>query len=311
MKVFLGSTYTDLADYRAAVIDALRRLAVRIDAMELWLAQPGDPLTVCLERVAEADVYLCIVAHRYGSSTDDGRSFTEREYEQAIELGKDCLVFMLDETVPVLPSFVSVGEDAERLARFKHRLAESHVYAAFESPTDLAGKALRSVQDLFVQRGVAGADTLDFDSLWQEVGQAWLGVDPADMRLEFDPADSPEDLLAKLNECLDGIDDFRAHVSMSTDGLQQDLRKVVERVGGDTDLLEAIPYYENPFVNRDWAMITMFPNRTARARILIGQLLVHALHQRIQREGLTPELDDQLQAAKEALKEAVQSIAID
>ena len=56
MKVFVGSTYTDLVDYRAAVIDALERLAVRIEAMELWLAQPGTPLSVCLDRVGEADV---------------------------------------------------------------------------------------------------------------------------------------------------------------------------------------------------------------------------------------------------------------
>jgi hypothetical protein len=310
MRVFLGSTYADLVEHRAAVIDGLQRLAVRVEAMELWVSDPKEPLSVCLERVADADVYLCIVAHRYGTITETGVSFTEHEYNYARELGKDCLVFFIADDVPVLPAHISTGEDARHLSDFKRRLGEAHVYSTFDSPRDLVGKVLRSVRQLMINQGVPGAENLDFEDLWREVGQAWLGVDPPDMRLDFDPTDTPTDLLDKLEAVLTGIDDFHAHIETSTQSLPTDFRNMVA-LNGDLECLETIPYYENPFENRDWEMITFFPNRTARGRILVEQLRIHALRDRILREGLTEDLHDQLEMARKALMGAVQAIAID
>ncbi len=84
MRVFISSTYSDLMDYRGAVINALQLAGLNFEAMEFFTSDPRPPLKVVLERLADCDTYVGILGARYGESPPGRkRSYTELEYRFA------------------------------------------------------------------------------------------------------------------------------------------------------------------------------------------------------------------------------------
>ena len=65
--VFVCSTFDDLEQEREAVLDAVRRVQSRHNAMEFFGARPGRPIDVCLEEVRKSDLLVVIVGLKYGS----------------------------------------------------------------------------------------------------------------------------------------------------------------------------------------------------------------------------------------------------
>lgn len=305
MRVFLGSTFADLQVHRLRTIDALRALSVHVDAMELWLAKPEDPLTVCLDLVRKCDIYLCVVAHRYGSQTAGGKSFTQMEYELAMACGKACLVFLMGDEHAVIPRFVDKGETAAKLDSFRGILRAHHLTTTFGDAEDLAHRVVESVRRLMQDCGVKGAAGVDLSTFWHDLSRQWAGLDPAELRVEFEPNADPLDLLEKLGEELGGIEKFHKVVTDSYSRLESDLRDTIERIGCDPTALDEVPYYENRFVGRDWEWITFFPNRLRRCEVLLAQVRVQWLENLSATNQWSPRHDPMLAAAKRALENAL------
>ena len=103
MKVFLSSTFKDLEPYRAAVIKALRRVdGVEVRCMEDFGARVGTPKEYCLREAHACDLYVGLIGVLYGFIPEgDAVSLTEQEYREAKEAGKDQLLFVAPETLPV------------------------------------------------------------------------------------------------------------------------------------------------------------------------------------------------------------------
>jgi len=140
LTVFICSTFADLTEEREAVLDAVRKLQLQHDSMEFFGARPGLPIETCLAEVRRSHILVVIVGHRYGSLVSDlGISFSEAEYEEGFRLGKPCLVYMLDENVPVLLKHVERDQERMRkLERWKSLLQERHTVATFKDGHDLA-----------------------------------------------------------------------------------------------------------------------------------------------------------------------------
>jgi DNA-binding Lrp family transcriptional regulator len=140
LTVFICSTFADLVDEREAVLDAVRKLQLQHDSMEFFGARPGLPIETCLAEVRRSHILVVIVGHRYGSLVPDlGISFSEAEYEEGFRLGKPCLVYMLDENVPVLLKHIERDQEKIRkLDRWKSLLQKRHTVATFQDGHDLA-----------------------------------------------------------------------------------------------------------------------------------------------------------------------------
>src|ERR1035437_3358519 len=96
--VFISSTYIDLKEERKKVWDCLEKFDVVVKGMEQFGAQKSDPLTTCLTEVEQSDIYVGIIGMRYGSEDIKcGKSFSQLEYEKAIELNKEILIYLIDE----------------------------------------------------------------------------------------------------------------------------------------------------------------------------------------------------------------------
>jgi putative nucleotidyltransferase with HDIG domain len=139
-RVFLCSTFTDLADERKNVLDAIRRLQLQHDSMEFFGARAKLPIKTCLEEVGKSDVLVVVVGHRYGNLVPRrGVSFSEAEYREGHRLEKPCLVYFRDDNVPVLPKNVERdSEKATRLEKWKEKLSKRHTICTFKDQADLA-----------------------------------------------------------------------------------------------------------------------------------------------------------------------------
>jgi len=84
-QVFVSSTYKDLVEERKEVIQALLELDCIPVGMELFPAADDDQWTLIKNLIDDCDYYILIVGGRYGSLNKDGISYTQMEYEYALE----------------------------------------------------------------------------------------------------------------------------------------------------------------------------------------------------------------------------------
>jgi hypothetical protein len=154
--IYVSSTCEDLAAYRDAVRLVLERLGHSIVSMEQYVAADERPLDRCLADVSGCDVYVGIIAWRYGYIPDHGnperKSITELEYDRAGRTRRPRLVFLLDPSVPWparhFDSQTADGGSGELIRRFREQLSGEILVSFFSSPEDLAAKVSVAVQRL-------------------------------------------------------------------------------------------------------------------------------------------------------------------
>ena len=81
----------------------------------------------------------------------------------------------------------------------------------------------------------------------------------------------------------------------------------MSRLGCDVGRLEEMHYSENPFINRDWEWIFLFPNRLTKLDVLVTQLEVKVLEQMLRFADAPSDAPSRLETAKSRLKELVRS----
>jgi len=153
-SVYISSTFTDLEEHRAAAYRALRQLRYDSVAMEDYVATDARPVDKCLDDVAASDIYICIVAWRYGYVPPDDNpnrlSVTEMEYRAAKSAGVPRLVFLLSESAPwpVAQTDMKTGENesGKRIEGFRAELKRGLLISEFDTPDRLAAAVAVAAQ---------------------------------------------------------------------------------------------------------------------------------------------------------------------
>jgi hypothetical protein len=101
--------------------------------MEEFSPQRPPPIEVCHAEVESSDLFVLLLAHRYGARPPgEQRSYTELEYEWATaRAGVPLLVFVVDPAHPWPPPDIDQGADASALSRFVARVKQHHVVREF------------------------------------------------------------------------------------------------------------------------------------------------------------------------------------
>jgi len=153
----ISATARDLEEQRLAAQDA----CIAQDIFPVWMkylpARDANGFQVSMEMVDQADIYIGVYAWRYGwvPEFDNPKqiSITEMEFDRALarkasgEL-KAILIFIMDESVPVLPTKMEINEVAQRkLTEFKQRASAQRIAVTFKSEDDLRGKIIHALAD--------------------------------------------------------------------------------------------------------------------------------------------------------------------
>lgn len=98
-QVFLSSTYSDLVDERESIIKAILEMYHIPIGMEMFSAEDEDQWEIIRRTIEVSDYYILVLGLRYGSKTSEGISFTQKEYEYALERNIPILAFVMKDTV--------------------------------------------------------------------------------------------------------------------------------------------------------------------------------------------------------------------
>jgi hypothetical protein len=160
--VMISSTFLDLVEHRKALIDALNRQDLHPIGMEHKSAKArGTVIDSSLEMVREAAAYICVIGRKYGQTPKDpsdnphGLSLTELEFNEATNLKRPTLLFIMDESHPVIEDDIELnGAKRKKLKAFRERAKQSpdspanRVYATFNCLGDFKTKAAHAIADL-------------------------------------------------------------------------------------------------------------------------------------------------------------------
>lgn len=127
-QVFVSSTFADLQDERKKVIQTLLKLDCIPTGMELFPATDEDQFEFIKRIIDDCDYYLLIIGGRYGSVTSEGISYTELEYEYALERGLK-VIALLHEKPEQIPNGKSEQnpELRIRLESFRDKVANGRL----------------------------------------------------------------------------------------------------------------------------------------------------------------------------------------
>jgi len=152
--VFVCSTFDDLEQEREAVLDAIRRVQQRHNAMEFFGARDEQPIETCLDEVRESDLLVVIVGLKYGSLPPGMEiSYSQAEYEEGARLKKRCLVYVRDDNVPILPKYVERDPDKLRLLEaWRQKLNARHTVGKFADWPKLAVQVAADLGQVLLER---------------------------------------------------------------------------------------------------------------------------------------------------------------
>jgi hypothetical protein len=159
-KIYISATYGDLKECRRAVYDILRKVRHDVIAMEDYVATDQRPLNKCLDDVAACDVYVGLLAWRYGyipvGDNPEKLSITQLEYRKAGEVTIPRLMFLLhkDAAWPDDQKDALTGENCggTKIAEFRGEIEEAALVGYFKKPDDLAALVLAAVYQELTKR---------------------------------------------------------------------------------------------------------------------------------------------------------------
>ncbi|MBU1319442.1 MAG: DUF4062 domain-containing protein [candidate division Zixibacteria bacterium] len=143
-QVFVSSTYEDLKVERQKVIQSLLEIDCIPVGMEFFPAADDAAWEVIRKVIEESDYYVVIVGGRYGSLTSRGISYTQREYEYAVERGVPVAAFLHAEPDSI-PSGKTemLPEGREKLEEFRG-LCRKRMCKSWKTDDELAAAVVKS-----------------------------------------------------------------------------------------------------------------------------------------------------------------------
>ncbi len=174
-QVFVSSTYADLKQERQKVIQALMELDCIPAGMELFPAADEEQFEFIKRVIDDCDYYLLIIGGRYGSTTPQGISYTEQEYDYA--LAREMKVIALLHENPDEIPFGKSEQDPDlrsRLAAFRDRVSADRLVRFWRSAEDLPGIVALSLSKtikMFPAVGWVRADRVANEDLLSEMNE--------------------------------------------------------------------------------------------------------------------------------------------
>jgi uncharacterized protein DUF4062 len=139
-QVFVSSTYADLKEERRKVIQTVIEMDCIPAGMELFPAADEEQFQFIKRVIDDCDYYLLIIGGRYGTTTAEGISYTEKEYDYAVSRGLK-VIALIHENPDGIPFGKSEKDPVlrERLQRFRDKASTNRLVKFWKSAEELPG----------------------------------------------------------------------------------------------------------------------------------------------------------------------------
>ena len=281
-QVFVSSTYADLREERQRVIQTVIQMDCIPAGMELFPAVDEEQFQFIKRVIDDCDYYLLIVGGRYGSTTAEGISYTEKEFDYAISRGLR-VIALVHENPDAIPLGKSEKEPVlrARLQAFREKVCTDRLVQFWKSAEELPGLVALSL-----------ANTM---KVFPAVG--WVRANKA----------ASEDLLIEINGLRKQNADFRDQ----NNKLQMELarlssRPALENLAGLQDEFKLFGTYTTSWRNernQHWSVVFTWADIFAAVAPYLAGLpsdeavktvLTEAAFLKSDRDGDTVDLDDQV-----------------
>lgn len=138
-QIFVSSTYKDLKHERQVAIDSIIKLYHIPAGMEMFSATGENQFEMIKYIIHESDYYLLIIAGKYGTICEDtGLSYTEMEYDFAVENQKRIIAFVHDdpESLP-FSDRESTDKMRKKLKKFRQKVMNNKMVKMWHDKVDL------------------------------------------------------------------------------------------------------------------------------------------------------------------------------
>lgn len=207
-QVFLSSTYSDLVDERESIIKAILEMYHIPIGMEMFSAEDEDQWEIIRRTIEVSDYYILVLGLRYGSKTSGGISFTQKEYEYALEKKIPILAFVMSDMVSL--SKDRRDDDLTDINRFRELVLRNSKMAQFWDTKD---QLIKSVSISLMKQ------------IMQKPGVGWIRGDSANA----DEALSKElSALSKENrELRERVAELESRISLKAPEIKLDITQPV------------------------------------------------------------------------------------
>jgi Domain of unknown function (DUF4062) len=132
VRAFVSSTFRDLREHRAYVIERLERSGIFVDPMEKWTAAGDEPKDLSTARVKDCQLCVLLVGFRRGHVPKGAvQSITQMEYAEALRCGLEVLIFLANTEAGWPPEAIAALNDDPALVQWRSELMEHKVVGTF------------------------------------------------------------------------------------------------------------------------------------------------------------------------------------
>lgn len=136
-QIFISSTFKDLEEERHQAIEAILDLYCIPISMEYFPATDKKQIDYIKMMLDDVDFIVLIMGNCYGSTDSEGVSYTEREFEYAIENNIPILAFLYKDFAP--------KENKRKLKRFRERVCADRVCKFWHTSNELKEQIVSSL----------------------------------------------------------------------------------------------------------------------------------------------------------------------
>jgi hypothetical protein len=206
-QVFVSSTYEDLKQERQEVMQALLELDCIPAGMELFPAADADQWSLIKKVIDDSDYYILIMGGRYGSTTPEGISYTQKEYEYAASSGKPILGFVHKDLDGIVVGKSEKNEENRRKLEEFRTLVQQRVVKYWLTPTELGSVVSRSLIQLIKSKPSPGwvkADKVPDIDATNEILRLRRKIDELEVEVAAAKVEAPQgsEELAQGNDTL-------------------------------------------------------------------------------------------------------------
>jgi len=172
-QVFISSTFEDLKIERQNVLKAILEIDNMPAGMELFPAADSDAWELIKDVIDASDYYVLVIGGRYGSLNSEGISYTEKEYDYAVEKKKP-VIPLLHKKPDNLPRGKTETDPKawSKLVEFIKKVENAHTCVYWENPDELKSLLIVGLTKIIKKKPAIGwvkADRVSSEETLKEI----------------------------------------------------------------------------------------------------------------------------------------------